>query len=196
MEMQIYWYLCANLLLFISLCWCHSVDLILLIKIYVVEQNLHCKRWLMDKNIWQKKTVLPLLPDASTWSLKTSPITTAGSGNNSRHYRVVWVAALVIHTCMLAKPVMPTPPLPTHLDMTCKCQQRFWSASSVLFLILTYSVSKLTAVWEVWVAIWIKLSENAILLCSKFAAHAVNNNRLLTFGNIYLFKEKIATIIN
>ena len=44
---NVYWFHCVNVTLFISLCLCHCVYVTMLMKIYLVEQHLNCKRWLI-----------------------------------------------------------------------------------------------------------------------------------------------------
>ena len=39
---------------------------------------------------WADQWKQPFIPAPSTWSLKICHITTAGSANNGRHYRVLW----------------------------------------------------------------------------------------------------------
>ena len=39
----------------LSLCWYHSVDVTLLLNRYMVEQNLHCKKWQMHQPNMTKK---------------------------------------------------------------------------------------------------------------------------------------------
>ena len=76
-----------------SLCWCQSVDITLLPKRYVNEQQLFLCLFAGMTNTSKDmtKTTWTFLSELPTWSLKTCRTLSAGSANN----RVVWVAVVV-----------------------------------------------------------------------------------------------------
>ena len=77
------------------LCWCHSVNVTLLMKRYVVEQHLLCTRWLRHLKIWHNN--LALIVRVIQWFLKTCHIRTAGSAYNSRNFRDICARVHFIH---------------------------------------------------------------------------------------------------
>ena len=87
MLMSISWLHSVNVSTFLSICWFRYVDVTQFMKLYVVEQPWHCTRLLRHLKVWKNNSTI--LARDSTWSHKTCHITTAGSANNGRHYRVV-----------------------------------------------------------------------------------------------------------
>ena len=79
----------VDVTLLILLCWCNSVDKnICGWAIFRLEE-------MNNASTNMTKTTQPILSATSTWSLNTCIIWTAGSDNNGRHYRVVWVSMLL-----------------------------------------------------------------------------------------------------
>ena len=87
--------------LFIVYMWVGCVCLLVCLSVYVLCDCVLvclCLCEMTDASKNMTKSTQPFISAPSTWSLKISHITTAGSANNSRHYRVVWLNADVVNT--------------------------------------------------------------------------------------------------
>ena len=93
-----YWCHSVKVTLFISLCWCQSIDVALLMSSVYITLLYHplyvtlvMKRYVValqemtDASKSMTKTTHPFLPATSNCSLKTCHIWSAGSANNGRH---------------------------------------------------------------------------------------------------------------